>query len=519
MSVACDCDNCALNESCLHCNNFRRLPVEQGGLGLCHVITCDFKEELEIFNVTKEGLKMVLAVAENESTVSAENDETTENLGGFKMEVLKQLRNHEEVLDLLVTMLRDFDKNRCDYQRDIYLYVDNYGKGTIDYFNNVGGNSWLDDKHYLLTTVKSNIVFDIDAIFNYDAEQLCDTINKTVLEVKQEIYDNDTNNLYYDVEDVEDIDIFSYVCAKYDDIIDTVVDEYIDNSDQYCYMAENILDKFYDDNVICSITEEPEQGVSEHEVSEQEYEWNTNRALIAKIFDDIDNLGHDYYEKLVEILWHNIYLYSFEEYDEFGDADNIQDVNIARSLAIEAADGFLYTDNVKHSVDLDDNYSTNQVLEVIDQLITEYVYDDCYIATKLIDDVLTYSLEYCDTDKAFLLNHVLYPSNDNISKITKSIICTVNNILNYGVKLNAYEVLHLLEFNVLLSDDKYLADYIANLKIRYFVNILHRYDDVLEAIIDVQMILVDHIPGYNRVANIISIIYGLIEFFRGVENE
>lgn len=66
-----------------------------------------------------------------------------------------KLINHSEVLDALIEQLTDFERENNPYQTDVYLYIED-GKGTIDTFTNVGGNSWLNDDHFTIYTDKQH---------------------------------------------------------------------------------------------------------------------------------------------------------------------------------------------------------------------------------------------------------------------------------------------------------------------------------------------------------------------------
>lgn len=60
---------------------------------------------------------------------------------------MKKIKNREELIEQLADMMIDLDAEGNLYQTDIYLYVDDEGNGTLDTYQNVGGNSWLDDDH------------------------------------------------------------------------------------------------------------------------------------------------------------------------------------------------------------------------------------------------------------------------------------------------------------------------------------------------------------------------------------
>lgn len=61
------------------------------------------------------------------------------------------LNNRDEIAEQLTDMLMQFDKAANQYQTDVYLYYNKETQtATLDTFTNVGGNSWLDDDHYVL---------------------------------------------------------------------------------------------------------------------------------------------------------------------------------------------------------------------------------------------------------------------------------------------------------------------------------------------------------------------------------
>lgn len=64
--------------------------------------------------------------------------------------IRKYIENTEEVRQRLIRMLMDDAKDMCNYQRDIYMYIDDNGRASLEWFENPGGNSWIDDDHILL---------------------------------------------------------------------------------------------------------------------------------------------------------------------------------------------------------------------------------------------------------------------------------------------------------------------------------------------------------------------------------
>lgn len=65
-----------------------------------------------------------------------------------------ELKNYDELIPQIARLMMDHDKAHTGYQEDIYLYVDEDGTGTLELFQNVGGNSWLSDDHYTLHCMK-----------------------------------------------------------------------------------------------------------------------------------------------------------------------------------------------------------------------------------------------------------------------------------------------------------------------------------------------------------------------------
>lgn len=67
------------------------------------------------------------------------------------MKTFYELANVDELRDELISYLKYFDKEENQYQTDLYLYVDTEtNTGRLYEFVNVGGNSWLNDDHYIL---------------------------------------------------------------------------------------------------------------------------------------------------------------------------------------------------------------------------------------------------------------------------------------------------------------------------------------------------------------------------------
>lgn len=164
-----------------------------------------------------------------------------------------ELKNYDALVDELVDMLRDFDKQLNGYQTDVYLYYDPETQtGKLDTFVNVGGNSWLDDDH--VTIYRDQEHFDdIFTMYYQNEQEIADVLEITVDQLIEEAYkwrgwDEDD---YYDISDVEYWDIVEY-CQSQNDYMEALQDDYehyIDhnNEDFYYTTAEDALDRGLED--------------------------------------------------------------------------------------------------------------------------------------------------------------------------------------------------------------------------------------------------------------------------------
>ena len=59
---------------------------------------------------------------------------------------MAELKNYADVLETIITMAIEHDVDHTRYQEDIYMYIKD-GVGSVCLFQNVGGNSWIDDDH------------------------------------------------------------------------------------------------------------------------------------------------------------------------------------------------------------------------------------------------------------------------------------------------------------------------------------------------------------------------------------
>ena len=84
--------------------------------------------------------------------------------------IKKYIENTEEIQQRLTEMLMEDAKEMCGYQRDIYMYIDDNGRASLDWFINVGGNSRLDDDHILLHVCRQHYEGIKDSIDREDVD-------------------------------------------------------------------------------------------------------------------------------------------------------------------------------------------------------------------------------------------------------------------------------------------------------------------------------------------------------------
>lgn len=158
------------------------------------------------------------------------------------------INNYDEVVDELSEIMRDFDKARNQYHTDVYIYFDDNMNGTLDTFTNVGGNSWLDDDHYVLYTDKPH--YDDDNFSTFQTiPDLADALGMSEDELIEQAYmASGLAEDGYDISDVDYSDVQEYI-KNNDELSDRLTDaycDYIDNSfyDDYIPVAQEIVDGF-----------------------------------------------------------------------------------------------------------------------------------------------------------------------------------------------------------------------------------------------------------------------------------
>lgn len=155
--------------------------------------------------------------------------------------MLHIINNADQIRRDLIQILIDDAVDLPGYQRDVYMYVDADDNATLDIFVNVGGNSWLDDDHYCLTTLPEHL----DQITeNFEtAADLADAIGMTEQELRQRTLD------YFDrddeLDDVDWYDMRKYAETEHADQLRVWMREYCDEiRSNFADMANYIIRTF-----------------------------------------------------------------------------------------------------------------------------------------------------------------------------------------------------------------------------------------------------------------------------------
>ncbi len=148
--------------------------------------------------------------------------------------IRKYIENTEEVRQRLIRMLMDDASDMCRYQRDIYMYIDDDGHARLEWFDNVGGNSWIDDDHILLYRCRQHYESIEDSIDGIP--HLADILNMTEDELVYAVCSSE-------VIDPEDLDL--HECYKwamecyggtltswYDGCIEDAASDYAEQADE-----------------------------------------------------------------------------------------------------------------------------------------------------------------------------------------------------------------------------------------------------------------------------------------------
>lgn len=152
------------------------------------------------------------------------------------------VKNYNEVLEELINLLVQYDKDCKKYETDVYLYYDEDKQtAELSEFVNVGGNSWLDDDH--ITIYRDEVHFDDQYDFFPEIDQFA---NELDISVEQLIAETAAwKELEPDeVEEVDWYDVRDYIKSRddYDSRIIAAYEGYIDdNRPDYVEKVKEIL--------------------------------------------------------------------------------------------------------------------------------------------------------------------------------------------------------------------------------------------------------------------------------------
>ena len=177
------------------------------------------------------------------------------------------LDNAEELREELIEKLREFDKAMRNYQTDLYLYVDEEtNTGEFWEFSNPGGNSWLNDDHYVMHVDQEHYesVFDWYACTGDVVEALGFADMNAFKEIMVQ------SGEYESTEEIEDWDIIDFI-EDHEEYMEMLKEGYCNAIDE-CDSYEDQADEDIRDFDECQA--EIEQMRKDREKEEQAYtEW------------------------------------------------------------------------------------------------------------------------------------------------------------------------------------------------------------------------------------------------------
>lgn len=157
--------------------------------------------------------------------------------------MMHPIKNADQIRRDLIQILIDDAVACCDYQRDVYMYVDDDDNATLDLFVNVGENSWLDDGHYCLTTLREHTDQITD---NFEtAADLADAIGMTVQEIRQRTLDYFDRGDDFELDDVDLCDMCNYAETEHQDQLTVWMRELCDETrSNFAEQADEIIRTF-----------------------------------------------------------------------------------------------------------------------------------------------------------------------------------------------------------------------------------------------------------------------------------
>lgn len=124
---------------------------------------------------------------------------------------MRKLINYTEMVGGITEMLMEHEIGCYKYQRDIYLYVDENGTGKLEIFDNIDGNSWLDDDHINVCGM-SEINGDWSDVYQ-DVTSVADVLECSEEHLRDSVCEwiaVDTGH-HYEIDEIEYNDVYQYI--------------------------------------------------------------------------------------------------------------------------------------------------------------------------------------------------------------------------------------------------------------------------------------------------------------------
>lgn len=154
------------------------------------------------------------------------------------------IKNREEIIEKLVELLIQFDKDCNRYQTDVYLYYDGENQtAELDTFVNVGGNSWLNDDHYTIYCDKEHYETVWDWFNN--STEIADVLEYSTYTE----FDLDVRKFFeMDSDETPDWDDYITFVKLNNEYMEKILESYNDYIDElrpeYIIKAEEIMEQF-----------------------------------------------------------------------------------------------------------------------------------------------------------------------------------------------------------------------------------------------------------------------------------
>lgn len=153
------------------------------------------------------------------------------------------LKNRQEVIERLADMILELEIERNRFEVEIYLYVDEEQNGSLEFFQNPGGNSWRDDNHYVIYTCNEFYGGGSAVINEYELDDIFDVLGIG----RDELMARAAKHFGYDEEYMDDSNIYSYI-EEEDELMQKIIDDYDDNLREniadYIDMAERAMEQY-----------------------------------------------------------------------------------------------------------------------------------------------------------------------------------------------------------------------------------------------------------------------------------